>query len=218
MTPIGTQGDESESFESIRRELVAAVDAIYENDPELMHHQLYEGAISHRLAVYLEERFGPLGYRVDCEYDKFLDPELDGNFDGTKWLDRDELRSNVRNCAPLIVRSADEEPIEVSSAIAICGSDKEDLKREVRPDIIVHRRALSTDNHLIIEVKKYPYRGKIGAVLFDFAKLVGYTSDDKFAYRHGLFLQFGAEALHQAWHITSSQSYRRLDPTTLKPI
>jgi hypothetical protein len=52
----------------IKDALLAAVDLLVQRDGYLLEHALYEPALTHRIAVYLEGRLD--GYHVDCEYDQ----------------------------------------------------------------------------------------------------------------------------------------------------
>jgi hypothetical protein len=52
----------------IKDALLTAVDLLVQRDGYLLEHALYEPALTHRIAVYLEGRFD--GYNVDCEYDQ----------------------------------------------------------------------------------------------------------------------------------------------------
>ena len=52
----------------VKDALVRAVGLLVERDAYLLTNALYEAAITHRIAVYLEDAFAT--YDVDCEYDQ----------------------------------------------------------------------------------------------------------------------------------------------------
>jgi len=55
-----------------------AVQSFLDNDNDLLDLKVYEPAVSHRIAFYLERDFFNKGIHVDCEYDKRLDREKPG--------------------------------------------------------------------------------------------------------------------------------------------
>lgn len=68
-------------LEIVRDEVIKAIKNIYLNDTELLQNG-FEWAITHRLAVYLENSFS--GWNVDCEYTKMggdLDIKTDSHGD-----------------------------------------------------------------------------------------------------------------------------------------
>lgn len=56
----------------------SAVQSFLDNDNDLLNLKVYEPAVSHRIAFYLERDFFNKGIHVDCEYDKRLDQEKPG--------------------------------------------------------------------------------------------------------------------------------------------
>jgi len=52
---------------------MSAVQLFIDNDLGLLCLKVYEPAVSHRIAFYLEREFFKEGFHVDCEYDKRFD-------------------------------------------------------------------------------------------------------------------------------------------------
>lgn len=59
--------------ECIKRKIEKAVDLFLLNDKKLLDLKVYEPAVSHRIAVYIECLFRWPRLNVDCEYDKSFD-------------------------------------------------------------------------------------------------------------------------------------------------
>lgn len=63
------------SFTTIRQRVLLAIQCFYVHDRYLIETEIQECAISHRLAVYIEQQFA--GWHVDCEFNKNgNDPKL----------------------------------------------------------------------------------------------------------------------------------------------
>lgn len=163
-------------FEEICAVFYEAVYKFICRDRYLLLQNINERAISHRLALYLENRFD--GYDVDCEYDGYA------MTDGIKKhliIERKKLENlgHIRDSDPYI----------------------DNLERSVYPDIIIHKRG-DVKNLLIIEVKKDKNKNKE----FDREKLKLYTSNDEFnklSYEWGAFVVFstGEKALWETeWY------------------
>lgn len=58
--------------------VIGAVKLFIDNDCDLLLLKVYEPAVSHRIAFYLEREYFRKGYQVDCEYDKYSDQEKPG--------------------------------------------------------------------------------------------------------------------------------------------
>jgi hypothetical protein len=125
-----------------------AIATLKEKDSFLLENDISEWAISHKLAVYLNDKFPELD--VDCEYNGYA--KADNN---KKYLIF--LRCKLKELGRL------KDPDE----------NEELLKRSVYPDIIVHKRG-EEKNLVVIEVKKEKNNDKD----FDREKILRYTSPD----------------------------------------
>lgn len=126
----------------------AAIATLKEKDDFLLENDISEWAISHKLAVYLNDKFPQLD--VDCEYNGYA--KADNN---KKYL--------------MILCSRLEELGKLNNS----GRDDELLRRSVYPDIIVHKRG-EEKNLVVIEIKKEKNNDKD----FDREKILRYTSPD----------------------------------------
>lgn len=106
-----------------------AVTLFLAESPSLLDFDIHEQAISHRIAVYLEQRLPDSN--VDCEYNKNLHEFKQLMGGGGKY-------SGCTCCA--------------CSRRSSLGTTTE--KRHFRPDILVHRRGNNTKNLIAIEIKK----------------------------------------------------------------
>ncbi len=61
--------DEKE-LEDLKNKVKKSVKLFIDNDKELLELKVYEPAVSHRIAVYLEKIFDDNDLNFDCEYDK----------------------------------------------------------------------------------------------------------------------------------------------------
>ncbi len=132
--------------QALKENVVSAIATLRDKDNFLLKHDISEWAISHKLAVYLNDKFP--GLDVDCEYNGYANAD-----NHKKYLMI--LHSRLKDLGQL--RDSD--------------SDGELLKRSVFPDIIVHKRGKNS-NLLIIEVKKAGSSG----ISYDREKLCRYTS------------------------------------------
>ncbi|WP_319586766.1 hypothetical protein [uncultured Desulfobulbus sp.] len=126
----------------------AAIATLKEKDDFLLEKDISEWAISHKLAVYLNDKFPELD--VDCEYNGYSKA-----YNNKKYL-------KILRC-------------ELEELGKLNDSDGNDelLKRSVYPDIIVHKRG-EENNLVIIEIKKEKNKDKD----FDRVKIRRYTSPE----------------------------------------
>lgn len=119
------------SIDSSKEELLIcvkkAVELFLEETPNLMDFEVHEQAISHRIALHLQQ-FTRLN--VDCEYNK--------NLKGTKYLMAKE--EVYKNCT--------------CGACRRNPPEEGQKRRRFRPDIIVHKRGDESKNLIAVEVKK----------------------------------------------------------------
>jgi hypothetical protein len=66
-------------IQELKGKVINAVESFIENDKELLNLKVYELAISHRIAFYLERDSFQAGINVDCEYNKHLDNKKTGS-------------------------------------------------------------------------------------------------------------------------------------------
>jgi hypothetical protein len=150
----------------IKTFLTESIDIVFDKDIYLLKNDLSERAITHRLAVCMEDKFK--GFNIDCEYN--------GHADSAHRKIIKLLREKVR-------------------AIGLLQKDdgeNEILSRYVFPDIIVHKRGPNNfgANLLIVEVKKTTSKIKED---YDIEKLSRYTSleyENDLAYSLGVFILF----------------------------
>jgi hypothetical protein len=117
-----------------------------DRDCYLLHRNIYERSITHKLAEYLQLNF--LHFNVDCEYNG----DIENIVNYRKQLDITE-----------------EEMIEIARQ-----KIRDDETYSVYPDIIIHKRDTNDYNHLVIEVKKGNGNSKDKA--FDLLKLKKFTT------------------------------------------
>lgn len=134
--------------DEIQQIVEQAVSKLREKDSYLLTKDLSERSFSHKVGVYLENKFSD--YNVDCEYNGYVLADNDKKYINI-------LRDKIIELKKL--RETDE--------------DREILKRYVYPDIIVHKRG-KDDNLLIIEIKKHNNPD----IEFDREKLARYTSTE----------------------------------------
>ena len=150
-------------FKRIEVKITEAIDSLYGKDHFLLEKDISERAISHKIAVYLNDKFPD--FDVDCEYNGY--ERADNN---KKYI--------------MILHSR----IEELGRLKDSDKDKELLKRSVYPDIIVHKRG-KEQNLLIIEIKKEKNKDSE----FDREKIKSYTSSDyenKLNYKFGALIIF----------------------------
>ncbi len=112
----------------------------------LLHHNIYERTITHKLAEYLQPLFSD--FNVDCEYNGDVD--------------------NIHNYRKQLEIS-EEDMFEI-----LRDKIREDETYSVYPDIIIHTRGTNENNHLVIEVKKA--QGNEKDKQFDYLKLKKFTT------------------------------------------
>jgi hypothetical protein len=150
-------------LQKIKKAVRNAIATLKDNDEYLLTEDISERSISHKLAVYLDDKFP--GFVVDCEYNGYS--RADNN---KKYI--------------MILR---DQIIELGK-LKDSDNDEELLKRMVYPDIIVHKRG-KDKNLLIIEIKKE----KNNETEFDREKISRYTSseyDNELHYRLGALIIF----------------------------
>ncbi|PWA08296.1 hypothetical protein [Flavobacterium laiguense] len=151
---------------SIRKLVIEATEKVIEKDSWLLKNDISEQCISHRLGIYLQEKFAE--YNVDCEYNGDID-----RMNNKKSISI--LKENLKEIG--LLREREESDLE-----------KEFTKRAVFPDIIIHTRGTNENNLCILEVKKSTSSVKFD---YDFLKLKAYTSNfygNNLKYRIGIFV------------------------------
>lgn len=123
-----------------------SITAFMDNDCYLLHRNIYERSITHKLALYLQNNFPE--FNVDCEYNG--DIENINNY-------RKQLDISVAD----MIKTARQKI-------------REDETYSVYPDIIIHTRNTNGNNHLVIEVKKA--NGNENDKAFDLLKLKKFTT------------------------------------------
>lgn len=150
------------NYEEVRGKLFMALNQLSKNDIWLLHNNLNERTIAHKLAEYLQQIFPE--YHVDCEYNR----DVEQNSGLKKVSILKERYEAIKN--------------EVIDGVSIDVS--------VFPDIIIHRRGTNKFNLLVIELKKSKNTNK-GARDFDIEKLHSFTDQSErntLKYNYGVFL------------------------------
>ena len=150
----------------IRKLIIEATEKVIEKDSWLLKNDISEQCISHRLGIYLQEKFPE--YDVDCEYNGDID-----KYNNRKSISifKDKLKEIG------LLRLKEESDLE-----------KEYTQRAVFPDIIIHKRGTNANNLCIVEVKKSTSSVKFD---YDFLKLKAYTSNfygNNLKYQIGIFV------------------------------
>lgn len=148
--------------EEVRERLYIALNQLSKNALWLLHNNLNERTIAHKLAEYLQQIFPE--YHVDCEYNR--DVEQNSGLKKVNILK--ERYEAIKN--------------EVVDGVSIDVS--------VFPDIIIHRRGTNEFNLLVIELKKSKNTNK-EAREFDIEKLHSFTDQSErntLKYNFGVFL------------------------------
>lgn len=123
-----------------------SVATFMDRDCYLLHRNIYERSLTHKLAEYLQTNFTE--FNVDCEYNGDID--------------------NINNYRKQL-------DISLEDMLAIARQKiREDETCSVYPDIIIHTRNTNDNNHLVIEVKKANGNEKDKA--FDLLKLRKFTT------------------------------------------
>jgi len=134
--------------QQIKEKVRDAIATLKDKDNFLFKNDISEWAISHKIAVYLNDRFP--GLDVDCEYNGYA-------------------KSDKNKKYIMILRGK----IEQLGKSKDSDKDERLLKRLVYPDIIVHKRG-EEQNLLIIEIKKEKNKDSD----FDREKIRRYTSPE----------------------------------------
>lgn len=164
--------------------VIQAVQYFIDNDPELLELSAHEQAISHRIAVYLEQIFVSKNLNIDCEYNKHLDdPKRINLYD----LNLDSYAScGCDACKKVISRDLNEIP-----------------DKDFRPDIVLHSRGNDMRNFLVIEIKKSK------ECPFDEIKLKALTksknSGGEYGYELGVFISFPKNKPKFKWFVSGQQ-------------
>lgn len=150
----------------IKRAVDESLEELLDKDEELLIHNANERSISHRLAMYLEQKVRDFetDYDVDVEYNRVIGENGETeDIRDSKRVKYDEFSSECRG------RKI---------------TDGDTNAQTVFPDIIVHRRGSNEYNLLVIEVKKTSssYSEKC-----DKEKIERYRCD--LGYENGLFLR-----------------------------
>ncbi len=150
------------TLEEVKCKLYIALNQLLENDLWLLHNNLNERTIAHKLAEYLQQIFPD--HHVDCEYNRDV-----------------EQNSGLKKVNILKARYEDIKNIKV---------DGGSIDVSVFPDIVIHRRGSNKNNLLVIELKK-SINKNIEACEFDKEKLRCFTDQSKrntLKYNYGVFL------------------------------
>ncbi len=138
---------------TFQQKVINAVNRFMENDHTLLNLKVYEPAISHRIAVYLEQEFSSADLNFDCEYNKHKHSS--------------KMIPNGKN---------------------------------IRPDILVHKRDSNDKNLLALEIKKYrrwkPDEDKL-KILTD--------QNGEFKYALGVFVYFPSNKPKMEWFCSGSE-------------
>lgn len=148
--------------------VIMSISDVLVNDEALFMLNVHEGAISHRLAYYLEKNLRSLcpnefkDVFVDCEYNRF------GSFpDSIKELPGLEKY--------------------------LTGKNQDRDEKIVRPDIVLHKRQSKTDkNFLVIEIKKISDDDYVDGKQYTKDKVVAFVNSSRYSYAFGLYLEFKA--------------------------
>jgi hypothetical protein len=177
MLPIGL------SLENLKSAVADAVGDFKKYDLELLETEAHEQAISHRIAVYLEQSFGigtKVNLNVDCEYNKHL---------GGDKITIIEPQYYLKHCQRCWCNACYK--LERLAEIE---------EKEFRPDIVVHSRGNDDNNVVAIEVKK----SKVCP--FDLAKLRALTlpkgAKIDYGYELGVFLHFQNNEPKYIWFLS----------------
>ena len=193
--------------------VLKAIETFFKLDSYLVKNNLHEVAITHRIAVYLDEIYS--NYNVDCEWNKNLvqdkriftktllsDVEIiikewennPSNLEGEDnellnilRLIRKELMNDGRpNTTTITDLSGDE---------MLAYSDQDEngriIIKNIRPDIVIHHRG-TKQNIGVIEVKKNMSGGQSkykAAKHFDLIKLYALTSQPHLNYNFGIYIE-----------------------------
>jgi len=104
----------------VKKRIEIALETLRVNDNYLLKNDVNERSIAHRLAVYLEHRFGKR-YDVDCEYNKNCENDID------------------RKAIDVLYRQL-EEFLPDGSRLRENDDTTSSIHRAVYPDIIIHKR------------------------------------------------------------------------------
>ncbi len=155
----------------LQKKVIEAISKFIGKDKPLLSMGAHEQAISHRIAVYLEDLFPEENLNIDCEYNKHLDSRK--VVDLSEFIDLENYESCGCNTCRKIETTRDIKELE---------------EREFRPDILVHHRGYNDHNQIVIEVKK------TNSCPFDIAKLMALTLNKEkggvYEYRIGVHLYF----------------------------
>jgi len=152
------------NLDDTRKALSIAIDTVLLKDKYLLHYNVSERAITHKLAEYLQPLFSD--FNVDCEYNRDID--------------------NIINQRKLLEISEDEMLKMARDKI------REDETYSVYPDIIIHTRDNNENNHLVIEVKKTQNNKKDKK--FDYLKLEKFTTQYRYRLGAYLEFETGKDA------------------------
>lgn len=151
-----------------------SIEELFTKDFVLLKNDVSERAITHKLAIYLQDRFPELN--VDCEYNRNVERGI----------------GHPKSINVIKRRSITEIKKKYNFSEEKLVAEEEDLAEVTSyPDIIVHRREINERNLLVVEVKKS--NNKVDAE-FDFIKLKAFTSKEQgYHFKFGVFLKFNME-------------------------
>lgn len=203
------------SVNQIKNRIKKSIEAFFKIDSYLIVNNLHENAITHRIAIYLDEIF--INYNVDCEWNrntlyekriftkeliekiKFITEEAieqkdNGNISTSKPLTISKLK-NIINLLDNYGRPKEINVTDLSGDefLLFPQLDKERrfIIKNVRPDIIIHHRG-TKQNIAVIEVKKKNAGGEYNyevAKHFDLVKLYAMTTQKNLDYQYGFYIE-----------------------------
>lgn len=171
------------SRELVEEKVKEAVAQLLKEDHYLLQHDLHERTISHKLACYLQEVFPE--HNVDCEYNK----NVDENYNPKKIRILEEFESELNKFKERL------EEIYLKRKGQEFVNDILYSVKSVYPDIIVHRRDESSNNLLIIEIKKINEKNS-DSIAYDEKKLISYTdpkNPNNLKYKYGVLIKFNTK-------------------------
>lgn len=183
------------------KKIELGLDMLLSRDGYLLEKNIYERAITHKLAEHLQELFPE--WNVDCEYNRNIDRLKTFNIEEVhklllqiaKHLENKLPDQNIKidskeEALDLIRQLRDIKNIEYDEDLELylflLEIDGNITKQTIYPDIIIHHRGTS-ENYIVIEAKKTINRHK-KARLYDLSKLAMMVSSPDYNYNKGIFI------------------------------
>lgn len=193
---------EDELLKLLKRGIEKAIRTFYKNDSYLIDNKLHEMAITHRIAIYLDNIFSE--YNVDCEWNKnFLDKKVfsvtdfikDFNYNIERIITQNkQISFKINQIDDLMSNKNTWEEFSDYVVLTLLETESkgEIIIKQLRPDIIIHKRGLK-QNIAVIEVKR-EFRSVSASKqssdkLFDLVKLYALTTDKNFLYDYGFYIE-----------------------------